>query len=910
MSSSVDFDILNVIEHLIKNKSCAQSLDGQVEMSDMDDQKEVNVDFSDAVKQYDLVISRRLVDPTFGVHKNGGDDLATFMQRPIRIYTKTWAVNESPQYFAVFNPWELFLSDSKVVNKLQTFKLLHGTLKLKFVVNGSPFHYGRMFVGVRPTKFDNNTTVHDPTAALVSVTYRDENAMGVKTLNCLKTLYSQRPHVFLDPSTNQPQQITWPFFAQYNWIDLTDPETVNRMGRIEIWELNQLQHSNGSTDPITVSCFAWMEDVTFAGLTNATPSIAQDTLGDSNTPKQKDEYVKDGIISAPASAISTIASHLSGVPIIGRFARATSMVSGAVADAARLFGFSKPVILADTMYMRPQNVANLSNYSGADPVFKLTLDPKQELTIDPATVGLEGHDQMAFSYIAKREAYIDTFNWNTEGTQNTGLLYSIRVHPGVAPVFLSGATNTYSYCTTPVGFVTRPFQDWTGPLKFRFQIVASQMHRGRLLFVYEPTPSVAGTIVDTNDRFAHIVDINKERDVSFLINWTQSNAYRNAELDEATNDWAIEGPTGSMTASGSNYSSNGRINVYVLNELASPIDVSNVQINVFISAGDTFEVKKPRHTFASSWAYTSQQVTVGPPSTAQSSDCTEDENKPEHDHYYVLNGLVNPYSPEQSLVYYGENIVSFRSLLKRYCFHRTLAFNFLPNSADSMLRQFFSLFAFPVGPGRAYGSSPVSSLTRAETTTPGVYENYNICAMTYIRYCASAYVGYRGGVRWKITHFANNNDRTILKVIRRGVPNNAEAFSSQDFALSSTSRSTVASNAMNTNYISRSSAGSAMTSLSVNPTLEVEFPFYYNYRYAEIGEIPSSSPPDSRYRGVNSHLMVVGATNIYASTTVPSYNLLDFHCAIGEDFSFFFFIGAPVIYASDVNDVTPQPTNP
>ncbi len=1025
-SSEVDlqkfFEMRQEIERINKDKpreSIAQSLDEKVMTETEGDKQEVNVTFTDAVEQYQLMIGRNLSDPTYDMHKNGFDDLSTFMQRPIQIYSKVWDVNESPDYSTTFNPWELFLNDPKVLNKIETFKLLHGTLRLKFMLNGSPFHYGRMFVGVRPSKFDNNNTVLTPVTSVTSVVYRDENNGGTKSLDVAKCLYSQRPHVYLDPSTNQPQEITWPFFAQYNWIDLADPETVNRLGRIEIWELNKLQHANSATDPVTISCLAWMEDVKFAGLTAITPSVAQSMT--SEKPKKskskptltgeqgkgKDEYKPNGVISGPATTVAAVADYFTEIPIIGTYAKATSMAANAVSDIARLFGFSKPPVLTDTVIVRPQNIGNLSNVIGTDPIQKLSLDPKQELTVDPRTVGLTGEDQMSFGYLTKREAYIDYFNWNTVGTQNTGLLYSIRVHPCIAPV-LSG----YAYLQTPLSFVTRPFTHWSGAIRFRFQIVAAQQHRGRLLFVYEPSPSIAGTIADTNDRFAHIVDISQERDVTFEINWTQYNAYRFTELDEATNDWAIEGPIGSMTASGNDLSCNGRLNVYALTELAAPITTSNVQVNVFISGGDNYEVKNPRRDFGTKWAYGTSsaqslaqgmcfsrrqleivpppelpipppELNLGPPppvrweetdsssssggrrstvssfedrlaeyaarfpgfnrsgrlhaepdrrrdendshsslesarndpefdddqfSQAQSmsgggSQVTNQENAPEHDMYYVLNGRNCSYCPEQSDVYYGEAIVSFRTLLKRYNFHRMLATTNENLTAPSVLLNQFRLWTVPVGPGPSYGSSVASALTQIEN--PGV-QNYNICAMTYMRYIIPAYIGYRGGIRWKYTCTNSNQDRMLLKVTRGTIPLFQEAYSATELSGVGYSRSMTAQIAYNNGTIAGATGGSAQTAPSVNPTLEVEFPFISNFRYAECNEPPSQSPPDSRYSQFawQNHYLTVMA--YYPSAEAPNYVIWDSHCSTAEDFSLFFFIGAPILFESDVGSVTPQ----
>jgi hypothetical protein len=869
---------------------------------------ETNVEFSDPVKQYDLVVGRKLEDLTYKISEVGKeDDLSTFMSRPIRIFTKTWEVGETPNYVNEFNPWLLFLQDPKVVNKLETFKLLQGTLMLKIMVNGSPFHYGRMFVGVRPTRFDNNTNLIDPVTSTATTNYFDQNAAAFKSVNVNACLYSQRPHVFLDPATNQPQSIEWPFFVAGNYIDLTDIRTVNRMGVIEMWELSKLKHANGATDPVEISIFAWMTNVSFAGLTAGAVATAQSGMekrpkkkkGSGKAPKfngmskeEQGEYKKDGIISAPASTVKEIADYFTAIPVIGPFAKATSIGAGAISGIAKLFGYAKPPILTDTVFVRPQNIGNLANTSGSDPIQKLSLDPKQELTIDPGTVGLTPDDQMAFGYITKREAFIDNFQWNTLTTQNTGLLYSIVVHPTVAPKYeISGDT---IFANTPLSLVSRPFGFWSGSLRYRFQIVASQFHRGRLMFVYEPTFDVSGTVQDTNDRFAHIVDISEERDVTFEVNWTQQNAY--GQLDDfPSGATTIEGP-GNFSASFGEYV-NGRISVFVVNQLAAPTDGANVEVNVFISAGDSYEVKMP--VPMGSAAYANNIVPVGPPALAQSgkevssgATVTSAENMPEQDTMYVLNGKPTCAHAEQSDVYFGEATVSCRSLLRRYCFHRVLALQ--PNESGAIFLNVWDQYNFPNGPGPSYGNSQASPLTRIAGPA-----DYNICAMTYLRWFSQAFIGYRGGIRWKITFFNEDMDIMSVRVVRdQRIGNTNESLVTTSVFNGTTTKNDVSQNFLLERVYRNTMVGAAVTAANVNPTIEYEIPYYNNYRYTDNN---ASKFSFEGFQRSDRHMF--SYTSRHENNN--NYSWMETHCATGEDFSFFFFIGAPPSVIGDASTVTP-----
>ena len=72
-----------------------------------------------------------------------------------------------------------------------------------------------------------------------------------------------------------------------------------------------MKHANGGTDPITISVFAWAEDVHMSVLTQTDPSTLV---------PQSMEY--EGIVSKPASIVAKVAGVLKEVPFISPFATA------------------------------------------------------------------------------------------------------------------------------------------------------------------------------------------------------------------------------------------------------------------------------------------------------------------------------------------------------------------------------------------------------------------------------------------------------------------------------------------------------------------------------------------------------------------------------------------------------------
>jgi len=1017
------------------------------------DETSQNVTFSDEVEANLLMLDDSRQDHTFGDSFQSNGDLGSFLSRPVRIFQYQWDVgNVTPAFFG-FNPWVLYFNQTSVQQKLSRFKLFHGTLHLKFVLNGAPFHYGRFFVGVRPTAFDNNTLNLTPASSFTMVNMYNSAGTG-KTWFPLRSLYSQRKHVFLDPSTNQPASIDWPFICAYNYIDLQEPTTFDRMGRIEMWELSTLQHANGETDPVRISVFAHFTDVQLTGLTyndinppaqsgakkkppkvpprpvaqsvkkvskrkqpvvglteaEASDPSKMDALGElSDGPDgYPDEYGK-GIVSKPATAVAKAASYFTSIPIIGPFARATEIGAGAISSIAKLFGFSRPAAIEDFCQTRNLPLGRMAVCIGTDPLVKLSVDPKQELCVDPATVGIASDDELSILHIAQQETLIDQFTWAISGTGSSGTIYMIPVNPWNQPIFTTQSQTAYAQTT--LSFVSRPMAYWTGSLRYRFQIVASQFHRGRLLFQYEPTintdfVTLAATIAADGDginaRYSHVLDLSEERDICFEVNWAQNEAWRYV-LSNGTGSTQVLSVEGDYNFSliglidpSILQTYNGVLRVFVINDLTAPDDTSNIQINVFVSAGDSFQLASPGEGIVN-LSYARNDVTPGPPTlpAAQSgqgsrfiqkikkngtydtwiclfllllqivvnqvspllhfdlrerfnyasvADWIEDnapignahagggtfttpgENAPGQATDYVMNGNYRIADVDANSIYMGEVVASVRILLRRYNYHRSISWNEpgLASNETGIWEFHFQQRDFPNGPG-VYAGNEGSAITTASIGTPTPSPTpYNICVMTYIRYFSQAFVGYRGGVRWKAVCYRSERlQHWPVHVQRRRVGFSTELADTVRIALGSVTDTirlpTYAQNMIANSLTStRSTAGLHVSVTGVNPTLEYETPFYSHYRYGELHEpqtVPGNITLPFRYRTLMQHGHSVAT--FWSPIYEPGYSddlnapaqqqnvQFDMYVAAAEDLSFYIFIGAPPILVSDATSITP-----
>lgn len=811
--------------------------------------KSQNVMFADAHPGY-MQETSGSIDHIRDAALNSDATLDEFFSRPLNIQTLEWGVNSTA--FAKFNPWKEYFENKRVINRISNYKLLRAKLHLKFTINGNGFHYGRAIASYNPLPEDDTMTIDRA--------FLDADLVAA----------SQRPHVYLDPTNSQGGEMKLPFFTYYNVLDIVSQDWRN-MGEIVIHSMQALKHANGATDTVTINVFAWAEDVKFAVPTQFEPA----SIG-----PQSDEYGKKPV-SRIAGAVANAASYLTEIPMIGPFARATEIGARATGAIATLFGFSSPVDLEPAQY-RPLTVTNMSTTNQTNTSNKLTVDCKQELTLDSRTVGLDGSDELTIKSIASRESWMANFPW-TVGTASETLIWNHVVDPCVH--FVQG--NEIHMPATC--FAATPFKYWRGTLKYRFQFVCSKYHKGRVKIVYDPTgtPSVDA---EYNTAYTTVVDISDNADFEIEVGWGQRTTYREHFLPGQTNQnqmWRTDrliGTTPNVMKEG-----NGTLAVYVVNELTVPNTTVNndIEVNVFITAGDDFEVAVPDARLLENLRFTDASNLVAPnamsdisPHAVETEEALE-ESKPSH--VTTLNQVASTVSKtdETNLLHFGESIHSFRQLLKRYCRHSYIGGATL--SFSDVFRLSVARKAFPHQVG----------YTSATAENGVVYElaagNYTYGYMTLLNYVSSAYAGRRGGIRWMAdcSRFLNQaSDTTSVSVSRLdNGPKATNVWSTYTDTFTAAWHGTFVNRALS----GRPYDGAMLQTTDVNPVVMWEAPYYKNVRFAPSKHLDTISSPDVADNG-----WVMELQGTSGSTTADKY--IPLYCAAGEDFNCFFYLGPPIFY--------------
>lgn len=778
--------------------------------------------FRDGTEQWETGI-RSHIDSTRNVGMDNSLSLQDFFKRPIKVASYVWDPAAVTPFFQTINPWTLFFEDTSVSNRIANYKLLQATLKVKVIINGNSFYYGRLMADYHILPgFDQRSATS-----------------GAILANAIQA--SQRMHAFIDPCLSQGFTMHLPFLYFDNALTINGARWRD-MGVINIRQLQALKHSNGSTTPVDISVFVWSDDVMLSQPTTQLP------IG--ITPQAGDEYAVKPV-SSMMTSIAKVAGSLAVVPWIKPYAKATQIAATGMGMIASAFGFSRPAVIDNPMFVRRTLISTLANTNRGDTCTKLTFDSKQEISVDPAIVGVDVEDELSIKHIAGVQSYITQFPF-TVAAPIGQLLWNASVSP-VHPSFDSGFT--YNPAST---FAVTPFKNWRGSIRYRFQIVASSFHKGRLLITYDPNYSLNQK---TSTQYSRIIDLSNERDFTIEVCWGQQTSFL---------------PVGSLALS--NYSTtaiatapaatNGTISVFVLNSLTTPSSAVNndISVNVFMSAGDDFEVAVPLDTFVPYSYLPPVGVTpqAGDVDGSGPSDDTPEENAPITLDVKECVGAIIDSSDHTLDVFFGESIQSFRQLLKRYMLHSVIPLFGVAKSLTNV-----NDYDFPVY--RGFGND-----ARHVVTGP---VNANIVNTTLLNYITPAFVAMRGSMRSKYLMYGNGTSPSSLTVSRNNTP---VVYSVGTIVPTLTNAATFSSTFLNP--FPPGFQGSDITQSSINPAIEVEMPYYNFKRFTAARNF-------GRVTTANDILMHTVTVGLGVTTGESPYLMR--YVSVGEDFSLTMFQGQP-----------------
>lgn len=688
-----------------------------------------------------------ITDSTFS---HGGSDsfrLGDWFSRPVKIATYNWS--EGTALDQTFDPWYLYFSNPEIYDKIKGFSRLQATLHVKLTINASPYQYSMGIMSYKPlTSLTNDCFSGGQVDAIFTT---GDPSYSVAT---------SRPHTFFYPQFSRGCEMTLPFVYYKNWINLdTNLTEIQNMGRVRLQSVVNLKTtSTPATQPIVVSIFAWCDYHR-----ESAPSYSL---------QAGDEYAERPV-SITASALSRAAQAMTVVPPLRPYAMATSMVMEAIGNIARYFGFSNPPVIKDVHAFRSNFMSQYASPEISVQHDKLALDPKNEVCIDPRTVGLTGRDEMDISTVCNRDVILDTATWNATDTVTTPLLI---VHVGpqfsfeVTSVGTTTGKNFVKVQMTPSAHIGCLFDMWTGPITYRFTSVASQFHRGRLLVSYDPDgfkDTYTSSAYTGPRTISKVWDIEKNSDFEFVVPYMAPTAYLktggllNQTTDRGRMLYSRPVLPGTFYYEDSLY--NGSIIISVLNGLTSNDPSASITLVTRYNCGD-IEFAVPKDLDIPISAYILQSG--------------EDHALAAEPDDVVTATVPHEVHPGQ-LIYTGELVKSLRQLLHRtnYVYSRpiytiyqtpkTVYSDTVPNLSGGTSYSYgiwdssLVMPHIPLYPGY-YPIDLVSGMATNWTigvSGTSVVPNLSLAPPTVTAFISSAYTGWRGS---SVYHAKVSKEETIL----------------------------------------------------------------------------------------------------------------------------------------------------
>ena len=830
---------------------------------------EQTVEFQTDIDQVKVNIATS-IDSTRLQASTKNTELGEFMARPLRIASHNLASGN--KFDVQFNPWVDFLSSPVVKNKLQNYSLLRGIMHVKFLINGGPFYFGNIICGYKP-----RGTGYD---------FVQGNSNSEEDFFQRAKLLSQRPHLILNPTTSQGGELELPFFHDKNYLDLIDATDILDMGEVSMISFATLQRAIGATaqSTINITVMAWMTNVELAGPTSRGVVSQAGKI-------KSDEYGK-GIISRPAKAIARFAGKLSSIPEIGPYATATSLAAQGIGSFAELWGFSRPINVGPINRYKHQVYGLLANSSIDEAVDKLTYDPKQELTVDHSITGAQLSDEMSIKAITSKSSLLTYFDWSATATEES-LLGTINVTPCHCDQRNNGtAEYGTEWVQTPLSHATFPFKFWRGGLEYRFQVNCSDLHRGRLLIVYDPKGFVGTAPPETNTAFSRIIDIEQSKDFVLPVHWFQPKTW--AEVPRTPVSDGIG--KGTTIPSDQDAYSNGQLRIYVLNELTGPDEdlTNSVRIMTWIRGAQDYEVAVPDDYMIKVTAFggTVPQTTLEvngawSQSGLLNNSKTAKESTPGCGGSEQLEPIGTPTKPDAlALVYNGETFDTFRDMFKRYNLSGVFARNYNLSREGLNTRYRITLPNFPMYNGRAETHGMYQ-----QARTGGLNAvNYNISGRTLMHWITPAFAARRGGLRYKYT-LGHYDESTPVGMVVSNFKTSSGTFGTSEVILNTT---TSDKHGNYSEVFESGHNGSAFSSRH-HPVIEVEIPYYSDRKFEDASSIVTAN----QFPNQGHHV------DVYEGKRGSGGNLQIYqYCAAGEDFNLSWYVNAPSFF---LQTYTPLP---
>jgi hypothetical protein len=833
-----------------------------------------NVHFKEEASTYSLDLTSA-PDATFGETGAKDSEISGFLNRYIELQTFEWEIGSD--FLEELDPWTLWRTNARIAQKLAHFRFLKMGLEVKFVINGTPFHYGQVMAAYAPmlkywgTDFETAATASSHRDASSIYNFRHyAKADTLKLKEVTDSYFSTFPHVMIVPGPNNPVELVLPFIWHYNYLRVNYEaseysDSTNGMespGSVVLTDLVGLNRSS-DTASTRVNITIWARAVNI-DLNTPTVAVASSEVQKAAAP--------GGFVSGLATGVARFAAKAAVIPGIKPYAKATEVAATTIGSVAQLFGFSKPTDPSSAKSYSVNNAKNIAVTNTSDNSQKLSFDVNQEITVDSRVIGADGTDEMSFAAINQRWWWCGKAPWTPAPSSGAGnsygflpaaphLLYRCLVSPTMWRRFQTDHTiSKHAWHLNPSGYLANTFNFWRGSVTYRIQVVASKFHTGRLKIQFDPSNGDAAT-AHIETRYTWILDLTEANEIEVTIPYTSFRGYLGRQ---ALAQHSLQDPEYSTTVTATteaNFDEDthmGFFSISVVNDLVAPNGVAGiVHVSVWQKMQNDTELQVP----ASDWHDEVIRATGASETVEQSEDELVGASSQE-----IPMWPTSP-CPDRTSVWFGERVLSIRSLVKRFTYSTTLINDVNANGAHLLT------YTIPHWPSVSSSASALKN--------------------TYLSYFTPCFLAKRGGMRFKVYDWVTGDSGTAGPTSSVSTATNMDRMYSTTYVGYGSSNASLASNT-STIYddgVAGGYAGGTLSGAGLGDRLvEVEAPYYQAVRFQVAQHIAESN---SAIDLGNNYLRY---TKAYFNANATHNCRLSIYAAAAEDMSLMFFLACPVLY--------------
>lgn len=276
------------------------------------------------------------------------------------------------------------------------------------------------------------------------------------------------------------------------------------------------------------------------------------------------------------NAYKTLKS-MSKLPMLSSLSAPLSWVSriGSLASS----GFSKPT---DVQALQPFVMIPAKGYThttGQDASVTLGALPDNSIGVSPGVFSTS-IDEMDINYVCKKSCFLRRDDWTNT---TVGRIFSIFVSPGIC------ATSDAFFQPSLLAFTTSMFRYWHGSMRYRISVAKTGFHTGRLRISYHPGAFSTGQPYAADNAYSWILDLSVTSEIDVEIPFVSPKPWLSCDLfnHSSSNPFGPNVGTHALIGSNNLQFCTGVLQVEVLNQLRVAGAASNtVEILTWVSSGD------------------------------------------------------------------------------------------------------------------------------------------------------------------------------------------------------------------------------------------------------------------------------------------------------------------------------------